>query len=105
MATRDLTMAYLRLRSTLHRAAPKAHRPDGDSELLGAGGVAIDTSQLSQSPVYVELVNEVTAETVTITNKSAWAEGWVDGRAVRLGGKGRRCPSSFLPVLKRVDLG
>jgi syntaxin 16 len=62
MATRDLTTAYMRLRSALNRRRPGG---PGADEGMGAGltgassASGVDTSALAGSPVYVDLVNDI----------------------------------------------
>ena len=78
MATRDLTDHFVRQRSALHRKVPGGPRGDdfGGSGLLGsAGGSGLDTAPLAlsgASPVYVEMVNEITADMDGLNAKSAW---------------------------------
>ena len=76
MATRDLTDHFVRQRSALHRKAPGAGRDDfGGSGLLASGvGSGMDTAPLvlsGASPVYVEMVNEITADMDGLNAKSA----------------------------------
>ncbi len=70
MATRDLTTAYVRLRSALHRKRPGEDVGGGTGLLTQAPGV--DTSALTANvPVYVELVNDISADMNSIQAKSA----------------------------------
>lgn len=93
MATRDLTVTYMRLRSALHRKAP-GH--DG-SELLGAaeGGYAVPAG----SPVYVEMVTDAQADIASIDSKSASRRApRTRARAPRAGGgRGARAPAAHPP--------
>lgn len=68
MATRDLTVPYLRLRSALHRKAPGRFDEGGNTNLL-AGGAApggVDNAPLAglqgASPVYVDMVTDVQSD-------------------------------------------
>lgn len=76
MATRDLSVTYLRLRSALHRKV--MGRDDGatGTGLLGSassgGGGAVDTAPLvmsGASPVYVDMVNDITGDMNSIASK------------------------------------
>jgi hypothetical protein len=78
MATRDLTVPYLRLRSALHRKAPGRFDEGGNTNLL-AGGAApggVDSAPLAglqgASPVYVDMVTDVQSDVNGIQMKSAW---------------------------------
>lgn len=62
MATRDLTTAYMRLRSALNRRKPGALADEGmGAGLTGASSASgVDTSALNgAAPVYVDLVNDI----------------------------------------------
>ena len=78
MATRDLSVTYLRLRSALHRKAPGREVGDATGTgLLGSSGASggVDTTPLAlagAAPIYVEMVNEITNDMNTIQSKSAW---------------------------------
>ena len=81
MATRDLTVTYLRLRSALHRKAPgrdggASDASGGGTGLLGGAGGGVDTAPLvmaGASPIYVEMVAEITGDMNAIQAKSAWS--------------------------------
>ena len=78
MATRDLTVPYLRLRSALHRKAPGRFDENGNTNLLASGSSNInDTSSSSSlyqgaSPVYVEMVSDVQNDINGIQLKSMY---------------------------------
>jgi hypothetical protein len=78
MATRDLTEHFVRQRSALHRKAPGVSHSDfgGGSGLLASGvGSGMDTAPLAlsgASPVYVEMVNEITADMDGLNAKSVF---------------------------------
>ena len=81
MATRDLTEHFIRQRSALHRKAPGARGGDdgfGGSGLLAGGpSGGLDTAPLAlsgASPMYVEMVNEITADMNGLQVKSACRE-------------------------------
>ena len=87
MATRDLSVTYLRLRSALHRKAPGREVGDATGTgLLGSSGASggVDTTPLAlagAAPIYVEMVNEITNDMNTIQSKSAWAAARERGSA------------------------
>jgi hypothetical protein len=80
MATRDLTVPYLRLRSALHRKVPGRFDENGNTTLLATGNSNInDTSSSSSSsmyqgasPVYVEMVSDVQNDINGIQIKSKY---------------------------------
>ena len=80
MATRDLTVSYMRLRSALHRKAPGRENSDGSSGtgLLGApGGGSVDAGPLvmaGASPIYVEMVTEIQNDMNSIQSKSEFSK-------------------------------
>lgn len=80
MATRDLTVPYIRLRSAMHRGGARPNEDlsnpstavgAGGSGLLGAAAAAtVDMTPLARtSPVYVDLVNEINGDINLITAK------------------------------------
>lgn len=75
MATRDLTVPYLRLRSALHRKAPGRMEDSGSTNLLASGaGATTDSAPLAlsgASPVYVDMVTDVQNDVNNIQVKSA----------------------------------
>ncbi len=82
MATRDLTVPYLRLRSALHRKTPGRFDEGGGTSLLAAGGGGgggggadgggPSISLVGASPVYVDMVTDVQADINSVAAKSAW---------------------------------
>ncbi len=71
MATRDLTVPYLRLRSALHRKAPGRAEDGRDGLLSSAGGPdSIPGLPTGAPPVYVEMVNDVSNDVNSIQSKS-----------------------------------
>jgi hypothetical protein len=90
MATRDLTMPYMRLRSALHRKAPtRGFEEGGSTNLLAAGAgsnAGVDAAPISMqgaSPVYVEMVSDVQNDINSIQLKSASSCCSADGRKRR----------------------
>lgn len=81
MATRDLTVPYMRLRSAMHRGGARPNEDlsnpssaggaAGGAGLLGAAASAtVDMTPLARtSPVYVDLVNEINGDINLITAK------------------------------------
>ena len=89
MATRDLTVSYLRLRSALHRKAPGRDGGDGSTGtgLLGAPGISgsIDSAPLvmaGASPIYVEMVTEIQNDMNSIQSKSEFFGHFFQGRCI-----------------------
>lgn len=66
MATRDLTVTYLRLRSALHRKAPGREDQGGGLLTNSEGGYVVPGT----SPVYVEMVTDTQGDLTGIESKS-----------------------------------
>lgn len=65
MASRDLTVTYLRMRSALHRKAPG--REDQNGGLLSEDGSYVVPGS---SPVYVEMVTDTQNDLTGIETRS-----------------------------------